>query len=121
MFEEQLHWLQCTLAINIYLEKFYIIIWFWLWFVLLSTVLSIFNYILRFTMKRRFFIQSRLESNNEMDREKCVDIFLRETNLDTLLVLKIIHSNTSEFYASAIINELKGLIMQSYQENALPD
>jgi hypothetical protein len=117
MFEEQLHWLQCTLSINLYLEKFYIIIWFWLWFVLIATVYSIIVHLVSFTKNRKFFIQSRLEckhkTNNGGACSTCADDakkILSETNLDTLLVLNLVHANTSEFFLSAIINELNRLI-----------
>jgi hypothetical protein len=115
---------QCLLPINIYNEKIFLLIWFWLAFVAAASVYGLIKWFYYFTTNsRRNFIQRYLQaneiryckssmtvisSNSEQDEpttpkkhlEDFVENYCRQ---DGLLLLRIIKKNTNNVIAGEII------------------
>lgn len=109
-YESQKHWLQCTLPINIYIEKLYLIVWFWLWFVLITTSLNIFYtiYMILLPHSRRSFILKRLNnlSNLSENHGDILDQLYNLLKIDGVEVLSLIYTNTNNVHVNNIFQEL---------------
>ena len=104
MNDRQNHWLQCTLPMNIFIEKIYIGIWIWLWILLAVTSIGIFYTIFKaFPFYRKRFISKRITPNNNND----IDRIYKFLGLDGVLTLSLISSNTNDVNVNAIISEIK--------------
>ena len=102
MNDRQIHWLQCTLPMNIFIEKIYVAIWIWLWILLAATTIGIFYTIFKaFPLYRRRFIEKRLAINKRSETFKIYDFL----GLDGVLTLSLLSSNTNDVNVNAIINE----------------
>jgi hypothetical protein len=98
--DKQAHWLQCTLPMNIFIEKIYIGIWFWLWFLLGVTTLGILITIVKaLPYYRKSFIQKRIPSGFPSHG------LYRFLGLDGVLTLRLLSSNTNDVNVTAIIKE----------------
>ena len=102
MNDRQIHWLQCTLPMNLFIEKIYVGIWIWLWILLLVTFIGIINNICKaLPSYRKAFIKSRLSSQKNCD----VNNLYAFLGLDGILALSLLRSNTNDVNVNAIINE----------------
>lgn len=66
----RVHWnsSQCLLAINIFIEKFYVFIWFWLYVLLILTVFNIFSWFLEiYSSTRTGFLYKYLRIKEKMN------------------------------------------------------
>jgi innexin len=116
--DKQTHWIQCTLPINLYIEKIYLIIWFWLWLLLGIITLNILNYIYLLTTRNKDFVNNRYdvdpieknEDNNESNNDELqVDMsedFVKYLKPDGILLLRLLKINTSSLYVSVILSKL---------------
>ncbi len=99
--DQQPQWVQCALPINIYIEKAYMIIWSWLWILLVIITIDIIMYIINY-FRSYHFIRKRLTDLN-LDEQ----IFLANSlTKDGILTLKLVKSNTNDFYVNAILSNL---------------
>ncbi len=99
----QTHWLQCTLPVNIYIEKIYIIIWGWLWILMGLIAYSFVRQLISLSRARRYLLS---EFDQEEESKQDLGSFGDYLKQDGLLVLKLIKSNTNKYYATNILNNL---------------
>lgn len=65
----QIYWhsTQCILSINVYIEKFYVIIWFWMFFLLIATIFNIGSWIHEIYISEKYlFIKKYIEIKERM-------------------------------------------------------
>ncbi|CAF0995257.1 unnamed protein product [Brachionus calyciflorus] len=109
--DPQLHWLQCTLPINIYLKKIYIVIYSWLIFLFFLLIANIvYNLVYLFNGKKYLINQI----NEEKIDDNCLARLRNNIKADGLIVLKLLKSNTSRYYASNIVTNLYQNELKSY-------
>lgn len=91
--DQQKHWVQCALPINIYIEKMYLIIFVWLLFLFVLMICSIF-YNLFFILNRKKFIFSEINSE-KIDDSTVHELsdFLKPDGVLVLSILKRIPIN----------------------------
>mgnify|MGYP001810662254 CR=1 FL=1 len=95
--DQQRHWVQCTLPINIYIEKIYFFLRLWLPFLVLLGLLGMI----------KLFIEIRA-TKQEVARIKDFPSDLKsELNHDGYLVLLLIKKNSDLVAYRAILNEMK--------------
>ena len=101
--------LQCVLPLNLFIEKMYIFIWFWMIFVLAVSVFYFVVWSVRFIFRKdRFnFITNHLERNDRLncneahqDANAFVDDYLRQ---DGVFLLRLIATNTNYISTGDII------------------
>lgn len=109
--DPQLHWLQCTLPINVYLRKVFLIIYLWLIVLFLLIIFDIFKYLIFFFNAKKF-VASLI--NEEKLSEENLDELCKSLRADGLVVLKLLKSNTNSFNASAIANKLYQIEAKKY-------
>ncbi|CAF0807425.1 unnamed protein product [Adineta steineri] len=113
---------QCLLPVNIYNEKIFLVIWFWLAFVSIGSIYGLIKWFRYFTLKsRKNFIRRYLKANgidyhsrhtanydNEMLRT-FVDSYCRQ---DGILLLRIITANMN----NVIVGELICALWDNWQK-----
>ncbi|RNA11649.1 innexin unc-9-like isoform X6 [Brachionus plicatilis] len=99
----QTHWLQCVLPLNVYLRKAILIIYFWLIFLFCLIVGNMIDYIMYLRNGKKLFVN--LIQDEKINEDNTNEI-LRNLNADALLVIKLLKSNTNNFYLSAIATKL---------------
>jgi hypothetical protein len=97
----QRYTVQCVLPINLFNEKIYLFLWFWMVFVALLTLLSLVQWVLRsaFRTDRYRYIKKHLMLMNKLDPDndkpklvKFVEDYLRQ---DGVFVLRLVGHNTN--------------------------
>ena len=101
LYDYQRHWVQCILPDNIYIEKAYIFVMYWLYFVLILNVFSIVYYFIFIIYGFRSYINSRIK-NEEIDVEELTNFM----TVDSILALRIVNSNTYDFKITGILKSL---------------
>jgi len=101
---------QCLLPINIYNEKIFLIIWFWLAFVAITSIYGLLKWFYYFTLSARksfirYFLKvnaidyySETADNNSL--KGFVDKYCRQ---DGILLLRIVAANTNQVMAGELI------------------
>lgn len=102
--DQQTHWMQCALPVNIYIEKMYYIIGIWCIFLFLLTMFNFMRYVFFLSVSRSKYIEKRLITNSETDELPANN--LKNLRPDDLLVLELIKANTSEYDLIRIIKKL---------------
>jgi len=103
---------QCTLPINLYNEKIYMFLWFWMVFVALCTTVSLVTWILRFVMPgdRLTYIENHLRMlqrfTSDDDRGKMTRFTKNYLRHDGVFLLRLIGHNTNTLTVSEIIGSL---------------
>ena len=111
------HWyaVQCTLPINLYNEKIFLIFWIWLLVLTIFNILSIISWIVALTKKRRLAMiikylrvvrdvpSKRSRLSNQMD---AFEEFIDYLHLDGFLIFRIFAHNTDDLVAGEIIEHL---------------
>ena len=101
--------IQCSLPINLFNEKIFISVWFWLVFVAAASVFSFlqwFWYALYYGqhvnyVKTRLITMGKIGENRERDR---IDIFVREfMRRDGVFLIYLISVNSSDLIASEVV------------------
>lgn len=101
--DQQRHWVQCTLPINIYIEKIYFFLRLWLPFLVLLGLLGMIKLIIEIRTTKQ-----------EIARMKDFDGDLKkELNYDGYLVLLLIKKNSDLVAYRAILNEMKSIDRKS--------
>jgi hypothetical protein len=102
MNDRQIHWLQCTLPMNIFIEKIYIAIWIWLGVLVVVTSIGIvYTMFKALPSYRKRFIKKRLP-RNKLDE---IDKIYKYLGLDGVLTLSLLSSNTNDVNVNAIVNQ----------------
>ncbi|XP_076452653.1 innexin unc-9-like [Babylonia areolata] len=108
-------WVQCILTINIFLEKLFLIEWFWLLVLLVMTSISFFVWCFRILqtktsmtfvrryMKLMYAYSEPLEVPSTCSVEQFVLEYLRN---DGIFVLRILAVNTNEVVVAQLVEEL---------------
>jgi hypothetical protein len=103
--DQQTHWVQCTLPINIYIEKIYRIVWIWLWILIFVMSYSLISYIFKL-WKPTSFITERIDSSDQQE----VEGLKRELKSDGMLVLRLLKTNTSNYYVTSVLSNLNDIL-----------
>ena len=97
-------WMQCTLPINIYIEKMYYIIGIWCIILFLLTMFNFFHYVFFLSISRKTYIDKRLIADPESDELPPNN--LKDLRPDDLLVLELVKVNTSEYELINLVKKL---------------
>jgi len=104
---------QCVLPINLFNEKIFLFVWFWLVFIGLLTLFSLLMWIFRFIylpgqrhyVKRHLGFVKRLKTDT--DRKRKANQFVRQyLNQDGVFVLRLLAHNTSTVTATEFVTAL---------------
>ena len=107
------YYVQCVLPINLFNEKIFLVVWFWLVFVLVVTTLSLLMWIGRFAylpgqrhyVKRHLAFEQRLNTDNE--RKRRAREFVRQyLSQDGVFILRLLAHNTSTVTATEFVTAL---------------
>ena len=104
--------MQCALPLNLFNEKIYVFLWFWLVIVLVATLMGIVTWFLRICLRRDRvrFIQNHLNLAGRLESEKDVELtneFLDDyLKQDGSFVLRLIASNTNNITTTEITSSL---------------
>ena len=109
----QRYTVQCVLPINLYIEKIYVILYFWMLFVAAMTVFSFVMWLIRavFGFDRETFVLNHIPTKEHGRRDRdgnslskdFVGSYLRQ---DGLFILRLITHNTNNLTSSEIITGL---------------
>ena len=101
--DPQTHWVQCTLPVNVYLRKLYVIIYSWLLFLFFLLIVNII-YNLSFLVSGKKFLVEQI--HEEKLDQSTVSRLKDNMGSDGLIILKLLKSNTNRYYSSNIITGL---------------
>ena len=108
----QRYTVQCVLPINLFNEKIYLFIWFWMVFVAAITCFSLLTWTLRsaFRVDRHRYIKKHLRLMDKLERDadkklsiKFVENYLRQ---DGVFVLRLVGHNTNAITVTEFVNSL---------------
>lgn len=108
----QRYTVQCVLPINLFNEKIYLFLWFWMVFVAVMTCMSLFTWCLRslFRTDRHRYVKKHLRLMDKLDRDadkkravKFVDKYLRQ---DGVFVLRLVGHNTNAITVTEFVCSL---------------
>ncbi|VDN58039.1 unnamed protein product [Dracunculus medinensis] len=105
------HTVQCVLMINMFNEKVYLFLWWWILLVLIATIGSLFYWIIVGLSKaqQRSFISQYLRVYDLLDDESrgAVDKFVQRTlRNDGVFILRIVSSNAGDLITTDIVAAL---------------
>lgn len=112
--------IQCVLPINLFNEKIFIFLWFWLLLVAILTFINYFKWIFNcmFKENKTKFVKKYLKMNRVLQSSydqrvarKFIDSYLRQ---DGVFVLRIISKNSSDMVLTDIIVSLWKIFKESY-------
>jgi len=108
--ERHYYTVECILAINIFIQKMYFILWVWFWILLIITIIDAIRLIYRIFIRhsRNVFIIQHLELiiKNRVSRESQFHYFLRYFPIDNLFALWIIEANANTIIVAEILDDL---------------
>jgi outer membrane lipopolysaccharide assembly protein LptE/RlpB len=103
--------IQCVLSINMFLEKMYLILWFWLLMMLVFNSVNLIQWLIRGFLRERseIFLKRNLKLLG-IDSKKNRKLFLRFVRnylrTDGVFVLRIVADNTSEIMTLDLVRQL---------------
>lgn len=114
---------QCVLPINLFNEKIFIVIWFWMVFVCVMTSANLLIWMVRIMIPKMsvLFIQRRLRSltdiNIQSKRDKAlmrrfIEEYLRP---DGVLVLRLLNLNTNDLVTADVLAQVWGSFLEHPQ------
>ncbi|KAH3750315.1 hypothetical protein DPMN_184835 [Dreissena polymorpha] len=115
----QRYTVQCVLPINLFNEKVFIFLWFWLFMVAVLSCINLFQWFVNHVARRNnyMFVKKYLKNMDRVrtadDKKLCrkfSDYYLRD---DGCFVLKIIGMNTSDLVVMDLIEQLWGLYVKN--------
>ncbi|XP_013415376.1 innexin unc-9 [Lingula anatina] len=121
------HTVQCALPINMFNEKIYIFIWFWLVFVCIATVFGFLTWIsVFFTNERKQFVMKNLLLKNrimgtEDDRQLCKAFIHDYLRQDGVWALKLLNRNSNDVIVAEFTAELWDLYRKKNSLGAEPE
>ncbi len=127
------HTVQCVLPINLFNEKIYIFIWFWMVFVAAATCFSFLRWLwlISFRYSRIRYVRKHLKMMDKLNRDsdrdkkmshKFAELYLRQ---DGIFVLKLVAKNSTDLVVADIIAALwdnyRNKPIHGSRENELDD
>ncbi len=103
--DQQTHWVQCTLPVNIYIEKMYVLIYIWLWLLAGLTVFSFIRDIF-FVRSSSNFLANELENQVENLNGESLEAFQKYLKADGVMLIRLIKANTNRYYSAAIVRNM---------------
>jgi hypothetical protein len=119
------HTVQCVLPINLFNEKVFMLVWFWLAFVTFVNIYDLVAWLLRCTFSniRYQYVKYRIElmqQDSSLRKFICKDFVFRYLQQDGCLVLRLVEMNSSDLVASELINELWRNYTEKYRTTGPP-
>ena len=113
------HTVQCTLPVNLFNEKIFIFVWFWLAFLGLVNILSLVSWLwILFTTNRRKFLKKYLKVFDKYqksdDRDQLAAFCEKYLRQDGHFVLRMIGKNTNEVVVGEMIAGLWDYFGRNY-------
>ena len=115
------HTVQCVLSINIFNEKIYAFLWFWLVLIAMFSCVSVCKWAWDIAFRTRVhFIKHYLKLSpdyeyNKMSDKKCIQAFANEhLKQDGVFILRLIERNVNEIVVCEIIYELYMIYKEKY-------
>ncbi|ESO00644.1 hypothetical protein HELRODRAFT_185762 [Helobdella robusta] len=106
----QNHTVQCVLPVNMYNEKIFLFLWFWMFIVAAVSVINLLIWIARILSRRdrMTFIRNRLSSKllTNKDNELVKHFVLDYLGQDGCFILRLVAHNTNHVTTTEIINDL---------------
>ena len=101
------HTVQCVLPINLFNEKIFVFIWFWLVFVAAVTALSLLQWLFQFIYlpSHMAYVKKQLNAMERINRETPIRLrrFLREyLRQDGIFLLRLIGKNAGEITVAEV-------------------
>ena len=114
------HTVQCVLPINLFNEKIFMLVWFWLALVSIINLYDLLAWLLRcfFSNIRYQYVKYRIElmqQESHLRKFICKDFVFRYLQQDGCLVLRLVEMNSSDLVASELINELWRKYTEKYR------
>ncbi|XP_050413036.1 innexin unc-9 [Patella vulgata] len=113
----QPHTTQCVLPINLFTEKIYIFIWFWMFFLAMANGYSFLRWLYKvvFRKNRKDYVEKYLSacidvSQHEAQVSQFIDVFLRD---DGVFLLRVVCNNSTPLVMMDLIKELWALFVAS--------
>ncbi|RNA17323.1 innexin unc-9-like isoform X3 [Brachionus plicatilis] len=111
---------QCVLPINLFNEKVFMFVWFWLAFVSFVNFYDLIAWVMRcfFSNVRYQYVKYRIElmqQESHLRKFICKDFVFRYLQQDGCLVLRLVAMNSSDLVASELINELWRKYTEKYR------
>jgi hypothetical protein len=111
---------QCVLPINLFNEKVFMFVWFWLAFVSFVNFYDVIAWIMRvfFGNVRYQYVKYRIElmqQESHLRKFICKDFVFRYLQQDGCFVLRLVAMNSSDLVASELINELWRKYTEKYR------
>lgn len=121
MARNQPHTVQCTLPVNLFNEKIFIFVWFWLVMMVFLNFMSLIYWLwIAFTTNRRSYIKTYLKvfgkytrHNDHMRLNVFSNTYLRQ---DGHFLLRMIGKNTNEVIVSELITALWDTFCKTYDK-----
>ncbi|XP_076459596.1 innexin unc-9-like [Babylonia areolata] len=114
---------QCVLPINLFNEKIFIFIWFWLVLVAFLTCLNTIAWFYRVVFKRNraVYIKKYLKINNELqtgfDKKLCAKFAEQYLRDDGVFVMRVISKNSTDL----VVTDLVDKMWKMYKEKSQPE
>ena len=118
----QRYTVQCVLPINLFNEKIFLFVWFWIVFVIAMSCVSLVQWVMRaaFANDGRIFVKKHLEINGHLktdsDLKKFRD-FMNYMKTDGVFVLRLLGHNTN----GITITDVAGKMFEKYKEKYNPN
>jgi len=119
---------QCVLTANLFIEKIYIFLWFWVVFVAICTSLSLITWIFRLFIPSKYFREvikhlklhghpvKNEQGNLDSNVKKFIKHFLR---LDGVFLLYMININSGDLATGSVVSELYNSYMEYHKNKNL--
>ena len=114
--------LQCVLPINLFNEKIFLFVWFWIVFVIIMSIVSLLQWVLRamFVNDGRIFVKKHLEINGHLQSDtddKKFRGFMKYMKMDGVFVLRLLGHNTN----GITVTDVVGKMFEKYKEKHHPN
>ena len=114
------HTVQCVLPINLFNEKIFMLVWFWLALVSIINLYDLLAWLFRcfFSNIRYQYVKYRIElmqQESHLRKFICKDFVFRYLQQDGCLVLRLVEMNSSDLVASELINALWSKYTEKYR------
>ncbi|KAL8584973.1 hypothetical protein ACOMHN_043609 [Nucella lapillus] len=118
---------QCVLPINLFNEKIFIFIWFWLVLVAFFTCLNLMAWFYRVLFKRNraTYIKKYLKINNELhtgfDKKLCAKFAEQYLRDDGVFVMRVISKNSTDLVVTDLVDKMWKMYKEKTQPEAIEE